>query len=405
MVTPAELSALLREGENSGVEFKRDDIPPHDLAEALTALSNLRGGRIMLGVEDDGTISGLVRDPVDEWVLTVARDKVRPPLIPHIETVTDPGAGKQVAVVTVEAGYAVHAVWHNRHFTYYIRAGRQSREASPEELSRLQQQRGAFRAELRPISGASYEDLDHRRLDDYFQRVRGQTVPPREDRQGRVRLLSATEFLVEGVSEPVPSLAAIALFGTGTARHLPQSGIDAVTYPGMEKDYAAIERATLRGPLVPLMTSSGELVEPGLIDSASAFIRRNVGVRAELAGGTRRVETPGLPVEPVREVLVNAVIHRDYLLTHTDVELGLYPDRLEVVSPGRLPNGVTVERMLAGTRAARNELLKDVMRDYGYLEHMGLGVPRKIVRGMREFNGSVPEFVVGDESLTVVLRR
>jgi ATP-dependent DNA helicase RecG len=208
----------------------------------------------------------------------------------------------------------------------------------------------------------------------------------------------------------VPSLAAVALFGTATARHLPQSGVDAVAYPGLEKDYAAIERATLRGPLVPLMTSSGELVEPGLVDSAVAFIRRNVGVRAELVGGTRRVETPGLPVEPVREVLVNAVIHRDYLLTHTDVELGLYPDRLEIVSPGRLPNGVTVERMLAGTRAARNELLKDVMRDYGYLEHgylenMGLGVPRKIVRGMQEFNGSIPEFIVGEESLTVVLRR
>ena len=410
MVTLAELSALLREGENSGVEFKRDDIQPHDLAKALVALSNLRGGRIVLGVEDDGTISGLVRDSVDEWVLTVARDKVRPPLIPHIETVTDPGAGKRVAVVTVEAGYAVHAVWHNSHFTYYIRAGRQSREASPEELSRLQQQRGAFRAELRPISGASYEDLDHRRLDDYFRRVRGQTVPSRDDRQGWARLLSATEFLVAGVCEPVPSLAAVALFGTATARHLPQSGVDAVAYPGLEKDYAAIERVTLRGPLVPLMTSSGELVEPGLVDSAVAFIRRNVGVRAELVGGTRRVETPGLPVEPVREVLVNAVIHRDYLLAHTDVELGLYPDRLEIVSPGRLPNGVTVERMLAGTRAARNELLKDVMRDYGYLEHgylenMGLGVPRKIVRGMQEFNGSIPEFIVGEESLTVVLRR
>ena len=131
----------------------------------------------------------------------------------------------------------------------------------------------------------------------------------------------------------------------------------------------------------------------------------DVAEQSILVGGTRRVETPGLPVEPVREVLVNAVIYRDYLLTHTDVELGLYPDRLEIVSPGRLPNGVTVERMLAGTRAARNELLKDVMRDYGYLEHMGLGVPRKIVRGMQEFNGSIPEFIVGEERLTVVLRR
>jgi ATP-dependent DNA helicase RecG len=405
MVSLSELSALLREGENSGVEFKRDDIRPEDLAKALVALSNLRGGRVLLGVEDDGTVSGLVRDRVDEWVMTVARDKVRPPLIPYVETVTDPGSGRRLAVVTVEAGYAVHAVWHNRHSSYFIRVGRQSREASSEELPRLMQQRGAFRAELRPISGSSYEDLDHRRLVDYFQRVRGQTVPEADDRQGWLQLLSATEFLVEGVVDPVPSLAAIALFGTATARHLPQSGIDAVAYPGVEKDYAAVERVTLRGPLVPLMTSKGDLTEPGIVDSAVAFVRRNVGVRAELADGARRVETRGLPDEPVREALVNAVIHRDYLLAHTDVELGLYPDRLEVVSPGRLPNGVTVERMLAGTRAARNELIKDVMRDYAYLEHMGLGVPRKIVRGMREFNGSEPEFVVGEESLTVVLRR
>ena len=405
MISLVELSALLREGENSGVEFKRDDIRPEDLAKALVALSNLRGGRVLLGVEDDGTVSGLVRDRVDEWVLTVARDKVRPPLIPYVETVTDPGSGRRIAVVTVEAGYAVHAVWHNKHSSYIIRVGRQSREASTEELPRLMQQRGAFRAELRPISGSSYEDLDHRRLVDYFQRVRGQTVPERDDRQGWMQLLSATEFLVEGVREAVPSLAAIALFGTSTARHLPQSGIDAVAYPGLEKDYAAVERVTLRGPLAPLMTSAGELVEPGIVDSAVAFVRRNVGVRAELANGVRRVETRGLPDEPVREALVNAVIHRDYLLAHTDVELGLYPDRLEVVSPGRLPNGVTVERMLAGTRAARNELLKDVMRDYGYLEHMGLGVPRKIVRGMREFNGSEPEFGIGEESLTLVLRR
>ncbi len=405
MVNLSELSELLREGENSGVEFKRDDVQPHDLAKELVALSNLRGGRILLGVEDDGTISGVVRDAVDEWVLTIARDKVRPPLIPHVQTVTDPGTGRRVAVVTVEAGYAVHAMWYNKHFVYYIRVGRQSREASPDELSRLQQQRGGFRAELRPISGASYENLDHRRLDDYFQRVRGQEVPDREDRQSWVQLLSATEFLVEGVGEPVPCLAAVALFGLTADRYLPQSGIDAVAYPGVEKDYAALERATLRGPLTPLMTPTGALVEPGLIDSAVAFVRRNVGVRAELVDGVRRVEIPGLPPEPVREALVNAVIHRDYLLAHTDVELGLYPDRLELVSPGRLPNGVTVERMLAGTRAARNELLKDVMRDYGYLEHMGLGIPRKLVRGMREFNGSHPGFVVGEESLTVVLRR
>ena len=83
---------------------------------------------------------------------------------------------------------------------------------------------------------------------------------------------------------------------------------------------------------------------------------------------------PAYPPEVLRETVVNALIHRDYLLTSTDIELAIYSDRLEMISPGRLPNGITPERMRTGCRAARNQLLKDVMRDYGYLEHMGMGV-------------------------------
>jgi ATP-dependent DNA helicase RecG len=181
--------------------------------------------------------------------------------------------------------------------------------------------------------------------------------------------------------------------------------VDAVAYPGSEKDYASIERATLRAPLAPLMGASGTVLEPGLVDLAVAFVSRNIGVHATIVDGARRVETPDLPVEAVRETLVNAVIHRDYLLAHTDIEVGLYADRLEVVSPGRLTNGVTIAGMKLGIRAARNELIKDVMRDYGYLEHMGLGVPRKIIAGMRAHNGKDPEFELAEERLTVVLLR
>jgi ATP-dependent DNA helicase RecG len=285
----------------------------------------------------------------------------------------------------------------------HVRAGRQSREASPEELARLQQQRGSFRAELRPVSGTALDDLDMRRLRDYFGRIRGQDVPDGADDWHR--LLRATEFAVDGVDGPVPTLAAIVLFGPQAKRFLPQAGVDAVAYPGVDKDYAAVERTTLRGPLTPLLSPDGALVEPGVVDQCVAFVNRNAGSVAELVGGTRRSEERGLPEEPVRETLVNALIHRDYLLTHTDVELGLYADRLEVTSPGRLPNGVTVAGMELGVRAARNELIKDVMRDYGYLEHMGLGVPRKIIRGMQAFNGSHPEFRSGEERLTVVLSR
>lgn len=109
------------------------------------------------------------------------------------------------------------------------------------------------------------------------------------------------------------------------------------------------------------------------------------------------MERPAYPADALREAIVNALIHRDYLLTSTDIELAVYSDRLEIVSPGRLPNGITPDRMRAGTRAARNQLLKDVMRDYRYLEHMGMGIPRKIVRGMREHNGTEPDLIELDE--------
>jgi ATP-dependent DNA helicase RecG len=100
---------------------------------------------------------------------------------------------------------------------------------------------------------------------------------------------------------------------------------------------------------------------------------------------------------------VNSLIHRDYLLTSTDIELGVYSDRLEIISPGRLPNGITPERMRTGCRAARNQLLKDVMREYGYLEHMGMGVPRKIVLSMKAHNGTDPELVEDHENFILRL--
>lgn len=96
-----------------------------------------------------------------------------------------------------------------------------------------------------------------------------------------------------------------------------------------------------------------------------------------------------------------ALVHRDYLLSSTDIELTIYSNRLEIVSPGRLPNGITAERLRTGCRAARNQLLKDVMGDYGYLEHLGMGVLRKIIPGMKNHNGTEPELVEASESFTL----
>ena len=235
---------------------------------------------------------------------------------------------------------------------------------------------------------------------DYFSRVRGQEVP--EEESGWISLLANTELLGdEGAPAPC-TVAGLVLFGQNPTRFLPQAKIDAVAYDGVEKDYQAKERCTLRGPVAPLAGPTGELQERGLVEEAVEFVRRNIST-VYMADGIRRTERWDYPVETLREAIVNAIVHRDYLLTGTDIEISIYADRLEVVSPGRLPNSVTPERMRAGCRSTRNELLKDVMRDYGYLEHMGMGVPRKIVRGMREHNGTEPDLVAEEEQFTVRL--
>lgn len=398
-MTHTELLEIISNGENSGVEFKRDVIENHDLARPLVAFSNFDGGMVLLGVEDDGSISGLTRPRLEEWVMTACRDKIRPSIIPFFEIVRNVASGKDVAIVRVTRGFDVHILWHNNRNTYLIRVGTENREPSPEELSRLFQQRGSFRAELRPVSGATLADLDRRRLRDYFGRVRQQEVPTDTDEEAWKTLLINTEIMTEeGVT-----VGGMLLFGRTPNRFLPHAGIDAAAFPGTEKDYAARERITLRGPMTPLFGSDDRLVENGLVEQAIEFVRRNTAVTATLENESRRVERPTYPPEVLREAVVNALIHRDYLLSSTDIELAIYSDRLEIISPGRLPNGITPDRMRAGCRAARNQLLKDVMRDYGYLEHMGMGIPRKIILGMQMHNRTVPQLIEDQERFILSL--
>ena len=462
-MTKTELRELIANGENSGVEFKEDTTDIRNLAKELVAFANLQGGRVLLGVDDDRSVRGLTRTDrpsgdedddtgprtyqrLEEWVMQAGRDKIRPEIVPYFEVIHDVVPERDVAVIQVERGWNVHHVWHNQHRTYYIRVGSSSREASPEELARLFQQRGGLRPELRPVSGTSIANLDRRRLRDYFDGVRGQNAPassPSKEWRDSVEawaedearkqektdtereklrrtlaeyreqewhetqeaewesLLVNTEILDEGDRRPA-TVAGLILFGKNPSRFLPQAKIDAAAYFGSEKDYATKERRTLRGPIVRLKGVDGTVLEEGLAEQAVQFVRRNIGTVA-LEDGVRRQERWDYPEEVIREAVVNAIVHRDYLLSGSDIELSIYSDRIEIVSPGRLANGITPERMRIGCRSARNELLKDVMRDYGYLEHMGMGVPRKIIRGMREHNGTEPNLVEQDERFTVRL--
>ena len=422
-MTGTELEELIRNGENSGVEFKRDDVRPERIAKELAALLNLEGGHLLLGVEDDGTVTGLTRAPkqVEEWLMEVARVHLRPAAIPFWEILTL-GGGNVVGVISLpaDAPDKPYKAKRGTAWVTQVRVGTTTRDATDAEEARLYMQSGHLQYDRKPIAGAKLDDLDLRRLANYFRDLRCQGAPEDADRESWRRLLVNTELMAEDRTRSMPSAGGLLLFGLKPNRFLPQAGINAAAYSGTEKDYNAKARATLRGAAVSLFPApsasqpaypmlprtfaeAGNAVEAGIIEQALDFVRRNASVTAWIGNDGQRLERWDYPLEAVREALVNAVAHRDYTITVTDIELSIYTDRLEIISPGRLPNTVTVAKMRAGYRASRNELVKDVLRDYRYIEATGLGVPRRIIEGMRAHNGTEPDLREEDDRFLVRL--
>ena len=401
----AEFLELLLNGENSGVEFKRDDIPPERLAAEIVALLNLEGGRILLGVENDRSVSGLTRDPdkAEEWVMEVARVHVLPAVIPYWETLEwEPAAIVGVISLPADAPDKPYKAKRGPSWVTRTRVGTTTRDATREEEERLYQQSGRFRYGLKPTPGATIDAFDQRRLRDYFGRVLQGNVPPDDDFDQWEQLLCNLELARESAGYVNATVDGMLLFGVNPNRFLPQSGIRAICYPGEEPDYATRADEDLKGPLVPLGNTDGLMVEPGIVDRAWDFVRRNTTPSAYLEGA-RRVDRWEYPEEVVREAVVNALVHRDYSVAGTDIMLSIYSNRFEILSPGRLPNTVTTAGIKVGMRYARNQTLVNVMRDYGYVDARGMGVRSKIIPGMRAHNGTEPDLIEEEHRFTVRL--
>ncbi len=400
-----ELMEIIRNGESSGVEFKRDDVHPQSLAKEIVSLANLEGGCILLGVEKDGTVTGLTRPDIEEWIMNICSNNIQPAIIPYFEIVVCEG-DKKIGVISIpeDSPDKPYKARQGSRWVTFVRLGSTSREASREQEQRLYQASGVLRYDIKPAPGSSLKDMDMSRLINYFRDIRGQDCPEQEEIEQWETLLINTEIMVESRDKAIPTVGGILLFGKNPNRYLPQAGISAVAYPGAEKDYEAVERKTIRGPIVARLAGEEDIVDTGLVERAIEFVRRNTRSKSYLVQG-RRIDKPDYPEEVIRETIVNAIAHRDYTISGTDIELSIYRDRLEVISPGRLPNTVTIERMKAGCRVSRNELIKEVLRDYHYVEATGLGVPRKIIAGMLEHNGIEPDLIEDEYSFTVRLWR
>ena len=267
----SELQAIINAGEGSKIEFKRDGVRPQRLAREIVSFANMNGGRILIGVEDDGTISGHRRANLQEWLMdTVIGRYVVPPVVPDYEEISTEGG--RIAVVTVPMGAAKpYAVKQGDRLDYYLRLRNTCRLASREQMARLFESGGLISVEKMPVHGSNVNELDHRRLREYFHRILGDDET---DDWGR-RLLYR-DLLVEageGGAVRCCSYAGYVLFALEPRRRLPQAGLRLLVFPGTDMEYDANLDEVLDIPFVGLGEQRpGKFVEQSLPDRALSFL-------------------------------------------------------------------------------------------------------------------------------------
>lgn len=405
----AELLEIITNGENSGVEFKRDDIRTEQLAKEIVAFANVQGGRILLGVEDDGQITGLKRAESQEWVLNIFRDKVFPQIIPFYEEILVE-ENKRVAVITVVPGISKpYVVRHSNREEVYIRMGDRSELASREQQLRLFESGGLLHVEVLPVAGTSFSNIDKNRLDYYLRNIIRDPEIPTSDLEWIERLLGLGLMAEDGMGNTVCSVAGLLCFGINPRRYLRQAGLRVMSFAGDDKEYQAQLDVVLDAPLVGRWQITGEgqrqLIDEGLIEKFSNTIEPFITQEpSEIDENMRREKTWCYPREAVRETVINALVHRDWTRS-VDIEVTNYSDRLEIISPGKLQNSMTVRKMIAGQRSPRNTLIMEILRDYGYVDSRGMGVRTKIIPLMKSINQTTPEFEATEDYLKTILYR
>lgn len=403
----SELLELIANGENSGVEFKRDDLRPEQLAREIVALANFQGGKVLLGVDDDGTVSGLQRADLETWVMdTVFGRYVHPLILPFYEEVRLDD--KRVAVISITQGTAKpYVLRNNNREEIYIRVGSTSRLATREQQARLFESGGMLHAEVLPVSGSDLAELDQARLGDYLVNIAGDLAVPQTHNDWEQRLTGLGFMASREDGPPVCTIAGLVLFGRSPRRDLRQAGVRWMSFASDTKEYQAQDDAVLDSPLVAMWDGrSGtgrRIVADGLVERLIDRMRPFISDEGALIDeGLRRERSYRYPLEAVREALLNAFVHRDWTRS-VEVEVVNYSDRLEVLSPGALQNTMTIEKMLAGQRSPRNPIIVEIMRDYGYVDARGMGVRRKIVPLTRDYTGKDADFELTDDYLRVVI--
>ncbi|MEA2108485.1 MAG: putative DNA binding domain-containing protein [Pseudomonadota bacterium] len=341
-------------GEDSTRQFKVDVRNGESLASEMAAFANSNGGSVYIGVADDGSMHGLSKEDVsriNQLISNAASQQVRSPLTVQTENVALEN-GRIVIVLTVPKG--IDKPYFDKNGIIWLKTGADKRRVnSKEELRRLFQISDQFHADELPTK-AGIDKLDKLRFRDFLRDVYKEDYP-----DSFLELTRLLQNMNLATDDGKMNLAGVLLFTERPEWIKPQFVVKAIRYPGNEihvSDY--VDTEDFSGPLSKLF------------DDSMAFVMRNLH-KVQAGRGVNAPGVPEIPEAVFEELLVNALVHRDYLVS-APIRLFIFDNRIEIISPGHLPNNLTVEKIRTGNSNIRNPILVSYVAK-GMLPYHGLG--------------------------------
>lgn len=335
-----DLIEMIGRGEDSHTQFKQsqDVTNAQSLAGELVAFANDKGGRILVGVSDQGEVTGLSTVDIrriNQLVANTATNNVRPPINPETENVLV--GDRLVMVVTVREG--ISKPYSDNSGVFWVKCGSDKRRVtSREEIQRMLQSVDLVHADEVPVAGATVADVDLAHFREFLEKQRGATLE--ETGAPLSRVLENLSLARNGTL----NLAGLLLFGANPQKHKPEFLLKAVSFVGTD-------------PAGDRYRDSQDIA--GCLREIHAqtmsFLQRNLR-RLQAGQGFNTEGELEVPAFALEELVVNMLLHRDYFIS-APWRVMLFDDRIELISPGALPNNLTVENIRNGVSNMRNPLL------------------------------------------------
>lgn len=344
---------LLQQGENASIEFKETLIRPESMAKEIVAFANTQGGTLIIGVDDNGQIKGVQdNENYEEYFSNIARNNIIPAI--DIKTDTIIYENKKIIVVSIPKGK--DKPYQTANHQFLIRIGSTNRVATQSELMRLFQQSGIFHYDAIGIENTSIKNINLNKITEYFDNY--QLDFAHEERPEN--LLKNTDILTENEQLTV---AGLLIFSLNPQKFMPNACISFAHFAGDEITEELIDKQTITGTL------------DYQIDTALAIIKNNRQLPSVINGSKIEPLRFNYPDKVFRELLVNACVHRNYAILGSRIRIFMFTNRIEFISPGKLPNTVTVEKLSYGVSYAINPVIVKFMENLRYIDKLGRGLP------------------------------